>query len=281
MAVPPPRHAPSRRPRRLPPGRSIVEARADGGSSPVRLSVGRRAWHALRFGGLVLATLLAAHDAIYLLRFGVGDAFATGMAETGHGYWGTFTAVGLGAGALLLVVSLATLAQLRRTPATPVAGVWVGGVSVGADSTTAGRPVPAPPSPAATLGDGGSYASELARLWPRLLIAVVAAFLGQEVLEHVLAFGHVPTAEELASVLGPVSLLALAAVTFVAAAAGAAIRWQVRRLLALRTRGAGRRRFARNVVARPSWAIASALHRRGLLLVRLDAGRAPPVLLGR
>jgi hypothetical protein len=210
----------------------------------------RAAWHAARFAALVAATLLAAHDAIYVLRFGLGDAYAAGMAATGHSYWDAFTAWGLGSGSVLLVTALITLGRLRRR----------------ALSTLDDR------------ADVAGYAAELSRLWPRLLVAVGVAFVVQEGVEHAIFFGHLPTIEELAGILGPSSLAGLGIVTFLVAAVGSAVRWRVS-VLRARIRASGARRHVRSVHASaPSrWPITAALRRHAFLLLRLDAGRAPPL----
>ncbi|HEY3524249.1 MAG TPA: hypothetical protein VGK63_11150 [Candidatus Limnocylindrales bacterium] len=214
---------------------------------------GRGGWHAIRFAILVVATLLVSHDAVYAVRFGFGDGFAAGMAATGHGYWAGFTVTGLLAAVALVSGSLLTLRRLEAR-------------LVRSDAGQADR------------SHEGTYAGELARLWPRLLVAVCAAYLAQEALEHLVAFGHVPTLEELATIGSPVTIVILGAVTFVVAALGSLVRW---RIVVLRDRlGAGRVRRPRLVHRLPRvarrWAIAAALHRHAFLLVRLDAGRAPP-----
>ena len=216
-------------------------------------SLRRGAWHAVRFTVLVAATLLAAHDVVYVLRFGTGDAFSAGMAATGHGYWSGFTATGLAAATALVLSSLFTLRRLEAR-----AGDAHDRSPGAAEST---------------------WTAELASLWPRLLLAVTATFVLQEVLEHVAAYGHVPTIDELVAICSPGTIAVLAAVTFVVAALGSLVRW---RIAVLRGRlGAQRPRRPRPVVpaAAPSgWAIAAALRRHALLLLRLDAGRAPPLL---
>jgi hypothetical protein len=209
----------------------------------------RRTWHATRFGALVVATLLVAHDAIYVMRFGTGAGYASGMAATGHGYWDAFTAWGLLSGAVLLAGALAMLSRLSRSAART-----------------------RQPSIART-----TWAAELAHLWPRLLVAVTIGFVAQEGIEHAVFFGHLPTLDEMATALGPSSAGPLALVTFVVAALGALVRW---RIAELRARVAGRplqrRRPRADSAARPGWRIAAALRRHAYLIVRLDAGRAPP-----
>jgi hypothetical protein len=210
----------------------------------------RAAWHAARFAALVAATLLAAHDAIYVLRFGLGDGYAAGMAASGHSYWDAFTAWGLASGSILLVTALFTLGRLRRS-----------GLSAPGDEP-----------------EVAAYATELSRLWPRLLVAVAFAFVVQEGIEHAIFFGHLPSIEELAAILGPSSLAGLGIVTFLAAAVGSAVRWRVS-VLRARMRATGARRHLRAVhgSAPSAWPITAALRRHAFLLVRLDAGRAPPL----
>lgn len=209
-------------------------------------------WHGGRFAALVVATLLLAHDAIYVVRFGVGDAYASAMAASGHGYWGAFTVWGGASGCALLVGALVALARLR------------------------GRCEPERVE-ARTADATPAYVVELSRLWPRLLVAVVVGFLAQEAAEHAVLYGHLPTLDETASILGPASLAVLAAVTFLVAAAGAAVRWRIAVLSArLRASRRPRARFRSTTVRSGSWPVAAALRRHAFLLVRLDAGRAPP-----
>lgn len=209
----------------------------------------RRAWHATRFGALVLATLLVAHDAIYVMRFGTGAGYASGMAATGHGYWDAFTAWGLLSGGVLLVGALAILSRLSGS-AGPTR-------QSGVARTT--------------------WAAELAHLWPRLLIAVTVAFVAQESVEHAVLFGHLPTVDEMATALGPSSAGPLALVTFAVAALGALVRWRIAELHArVAGRPPQRRRPRLDSAAQPGWPIAAALRRHAFLIVRLDAGRAPP-----
>jgi hypothetical protein len=216
------------------------------------LRLGRTAWHAFRFGALVVATLLAAHDAVYVLRFGL-TGYDAGMASTGHGYWGAFTATGLLAGSALLAGALGALARLRHDPAVAHARGEAQGLEP-------------------------SYVAELAAVWPRLLAAVSIGFAGQEALEHLALYGHFPTADELIAILGPTSLAALASVTFVVAALGSLVRWRIA-VLARRIRARVRRRLPnmRTGTLARTWAVAAALRRHAFLLVRLDAGRAPPI----
>jgi hypothetical protein len=209
----------------------------------------RRAWHVARFGALVIVTLLVAHDAIYVLRYGTGSGYASGMAATGHGYWDAFTAWGLASGGALLLGALATLSRLAR--------------SVGpTDAPTAVRT---------------TWATEIAHLWPRLLIAVTVGFVLQEGVEHAVLFGHLPTIDEIAVALGPSSAGPLALVTFAVAALGSVVRWRVAVLRArVGGRGSQRTRVRASSSPRPEWHVTAALLRHAFLLVRLDAGRAPP-----
>jgi hypothetical protein len=220
------------------------------------LALGRVAWHRARFVALVLVTLLAAHDAAYLVRFGAGAGYASAMTAGGHAYWDAFTVSGIALAVGLLGASLATLRRLR----------------VAAD--------PAAVDAASATGSV-AYVAELAHLWPRLLGAVTAAYLLQEIAEHLLAFGHAPTPDELAAILGPASLAALAVVTFLVAAVGALVRW---RIAILRARAdvarSGSRRPVAVASAPAAWPITAALLRHAFLLVRLDAGRAPPRIVG-
>ena len=208
-----------------------------------------RAWRGLRFAGLVLIALFAAHDALFAARYGLGPAMDEAMAAGGHGGWWTPYAL-LVLGVTIAIGAGATL-RLRRL------------TRLGADAgISGGRP------------DPGGYARELLGLWRALFPVVAVLLVVQENVESLAAAGRAVGLEPVAS---PVALLAIVLASLGVAAAGALVRWRIRvieaRLVAARRRAWARRSSPSAVL--PSWLTAAILRHRWLLL-RDDPGRAPP-----
>jgi hypothetical protein len=203
----------------------------------------------LRDAALVLFALFVAHDAIYVARYGAGDAYARAMSAGGHDAYWIPTSLVLGASAaVIFVLTLRLLARLRR-------------VAVDAPASTGGP----------------SYLGELGRTWLRLFPTVAVLFVVQENLEHLATDGHL---HGLGFLAGSLTLAVLAATTFVLAAVGSLLRWRIRTLEA-RLVAAARARFAPPVAIvgdRGWWVIAAAIAHRWIL-GRRDAGRAPPSAL--
>jgi hypothetical protein len=206
----------------------------------------------LRNAVLILFALFVAHDAIYVVQFGVGARFATAMTVRGHdGYWAPVSLIiGLAAAATFLA-ALAVISRLERQAASVA------------------------PEPSSEPG----YLHELASTWLRLFPTVGVLFLLQENVEHFLVGGHLAG---LGAVLGPDALPVLAATTFGVAALGSIVRWRIRVLEALVAA------TKRPIYARPSalrqpreWADIAAAAPHRWTLARRDAGRAPPRILRR
>lgn len=216
----------------------------------------RRLWRA-RFAALVVVGTLVAHDAVFAAQYGLGEARADALAATAHGYWPVFTVLALLGGAVGLGTALALLVRLHR----------------------AVRHLPGGSAPAGTPG----YAGELLRLWPRLFLVVTAAFAVQENVEHLVAGEELPGLWVLSWPAYPLALPVLALVTFLLAAAGAWLRW---RTAVLETRlAAARAAAAHRAPALPltpagRWRLVAAAVAHARILVRLDAGRAPPIVAG-
>lgn len=206
----------------------------------------------LRAIALVLAALFAAHDAIYLARYGPGTGYAVAMSASGHdGYWLPASLLIVAAAAVAFLSALLVLDRLERVVHS------------------------APPVRART---GPSYGGELVNLWPRLLVAVAVLFAIQENLEGLAAGGRLVGLDPL---FGPDAWLVppvLAITTLVLAAVGAVLRWRVR-VLRARVEAARRAQvFGRLHASTPSrrWLTTPAGVSRGLAASRPDAGRAPP-----
>ena len=228
-----------------------------------------RAWQAIRFAALAIIALLVAHDAVFALRFGVGQGMDAAMSESGHDGWWTPLTIAvailggvLAAGACVRVVGLST--RLGAQAAGRARGVDCGAMA-------------APPAePAVASVREVAYGPELLRLWRGLLACVTAALVVQENLEHLLSQGQLPGLEPLA---GPLTIPALVVVSFVFAALGALVRWRIsilQRRIAATCAG-----WPRASAALPpdGSAILAALLAHRWLLVRRGPGRAPPAVV--
>ena len=209
-----------------------------------------------RFALLALVALFLGHDAVYATEHGVGGGFANAMTELGHGaYWGPFTLAAVTAGVALTVASGFALAGLHRRLARSSATV----------TTDPARPA------------HGAYLHELASIWPRLLLVVVALYAIQENIETYLVRGDLPGVDVLFGGDLPLAVPVLALVTLALAAIGALVRW---RIAILSARLQERKQIARLRVpeARPAreWASIHAAAPHRWILDRRDAGRAPP-----
>ncbi len=232
-----------------------------------------RALRRLRFCLLAFVAVFAAHDGVFFVQYGFGQAFADAMRAGGHdGYWPAFTFAAAIAAAVLGGAALLRVAWLRhrlgrlRTER----GRWRHG--------SAGR---SRPGRAIWRGRGFaplSYRRELIGLWARLFVVVTVVFVIQENVEHA-GHHHLLGLGALWSQEYPLALPALAGVTLVIAAIGALVRWRIAALHAL-VAGAAPRVLAcgRPCASRPGarwWVAAAACHLRWTL-ARQDPGRAPP-----
>jgi hypothetical protein len=205
-----------------------------------------------RLGALAVVGALVAHDAIFAAQHGLGPERDLALEATAHGYWPAFIALALLAGAAGLGVAIAGVLRLRRL--------------------VRGLPAAAP--------DGRGYPREVARLWPRLIVLVGAAFLVQENVEHVVAGQAAPGLWALSGPAYPLAIPVIIGVTGLLAAVGGWLRWHhqalVRRLVAARAAARRRRRDAARGPHR-RWALVAALVAHRWILLRRDAERAPPV----
>jgi hypothetical protein len=200
----------------------------------------------LAFWALAGLALFVAHDAIYLIQVGPGEALATALRSAGHGYWG-WASLGLTAVAVVAGVSICLrLRHLRRRAS-----------DVGA----------------ATRQPAGRFAHRVVIAWLRLAAVVAAGFVMQENVEHSIVHGHAPG---FGALLGPEYPLALPVIGLIGAIAAwmATIVTRTQEALAAAIETALRRPIRApftgiRPTSRLTAVVASVLARRG-------AGRAPP-----
>ncbi len=215
-----------------------------------------RVLRAVRLAMLGLVSVAIAHDAIFAAQYGFGATFAKAMRDGGHdGYWPVFSMVAVVAATVLGLRAAVRLGRLREMDR-----------SIGPVTATAGP-------------HQRGYRRELSGLWPPLFALVAVVFTVQENVEHFAGHGHVIGLGALTGPEYPLALPVLALVTLAAAAVGALVRW---RITVLTARLAGRPpvvRRRRLGTRRPSarWAEVAAIRAHAWFLVRLDAGRAPPL----
>jgi hypothetical protein len=212
---------------------------------------GAHAWRRLRLALLTVACVAIVHEVSFRAQFGVGTAFDTAMANSGHGQWWS---IFLGA-SLIVVAGLALTAVARHRS-----------LSSELQRTGASQIDIAP---------ARSRRREWLSLWVQLGAWVVALFLAQENIEHLITDGHLVGLEPLG---GPLVWAVLTVATLLAAAGGAIVLWTEARLWAgiCRARARHHRRIA--IRPHPRWSATVALGLRSELLSRHLVGRAPPVL---
>ena len=215
-----------------------------------------------RFGLLALIAVWLAHDAVFVVEHGIGAGLATAMRDGGHdAYWPAFSIVAIVAATVL---GLRAVVRLGRLGGVPGAGAPGRG-----SQATAGRTGAAP-----------TYLRQLARLWPPLAGLVAVAFAVQENVEHLAGHGHLIGAGALVGPEYPLAIPVIALVTLIAAAIGSLVRWRIA-VLEARRGGLAQPPRDRGLAARrpdPRWALVAAERRHALWQVRLDAGRAPPLV---
>lgn len=200
------------------------------------------------FWALAGASLLVAHDAVFLVQLGPGEPVARALRSGGHAYWEAASGVLLalaGLAALIVAVRIASLVRRVRTLS------------------------PRPAGAAAS----GSRAALAGRLWLRLLAVVVVGFTIQENVEHLAGHQHLIGLGALHGVEYPLALPVLALVTLVAALIGSVVLGIERRLLAAIAAIARLALRAPRVVPRPPLRL---LGRACSPLAARGAGRAPP-----
>ncbi len=220
---------------------------------------GRRAARALpwlRLIALLPISLFLGHTAVFMTQFGIGDDLRRAMTGGGHdGYWMAFSLVisAIAAGLLGRAVFRATrLSRRLRT-------VSASGASATPDL------------------DGG-WRREFRTIWPALFLATSFGFGILENLEHIAA-GQAP--HGLGALIGtehPTAVPVLALVSAAIAAIGTLVRWRIRVLEARVARATQQRQRLRGPHSlAPAREWLAAVRPIGRFVVRLDAGRAPPL----
>jgi hypothetical protein len=202
----------------------------------------------LAFWALAGLALFVAHDAIYLIQIGPGEALAATLRTAGHGYWGwaslVLTAVALVAGVSIWL----RMRQLRRRAS-----------GLGAARHSSGR-----------------FGRRFVIVWLRLAAVIAVGFVIQENVEHSIIHGHAPG---VGALLGPEYPLALPVIGLIGAIAAsvAAIVTRTQEALVLAIEAA-LRRPVRALLAgpRPPVRPAAAI---GSVLAHPGAGRAPPTVV--
>lgn len=201
---------------------------------------------------MVMASLAASHELIYLLAHGAGAEYARAMREGGHDrYWTSFVLIVAGISLVLAVVAVRQLRRLHQQASLVRAGRL--------DVDDRGL---------------GLFARQAVRLWLLVSANTFVAFLAQENFETVTASHPLPGLD----VVGGEHAVALPVIAFVSLAValvGALVRWGRHVLLARLHRSAGpvRRRAPRTL--RP----ASISRPRSSSAVRSHGLRAPPPLV--
>lgn len=227
-------------------------------------ALGRRPYLAwlVRLALLAPVADLLAHDAVYrTLATETGRAGARPITE--HGYWPLFVTVAVVVASTAILESLRRLAQLGRALRVP-------------SSPVGRRDIRSNPDPPARIP---RYHRELLALWPALTAVTAVIFLLQENLEHRAATGAWSGLAPLDGRLHPDALAWVIGASLVVAAAGALLRWHVR-VLEHRVEVVARSRsFPRPAPERAgrTWWLVAAVGRHQRMLVRRDAGRAPPL----
>jgi hypothetical protein len=209
----------------------------------------------IRLGLLLIVSVFVAHDAVYIAQYGLGGRLAAVMSERGHdGYWPAMIALAVIAAAVVVVASATTITRLR---------LRLGSVPVVVDDA----------------GTRPDYRSVLLALWRVLFPATVLVFAIQENLEVFAAHGVVPGIDVLFGPEAPLAIPVLAAVTLALAAIGAVVRWRIAYLQQRVARVAARRPPILSDSPSREWRTVHARAPHRWTAVRLDAGRAPPLVL--
>lgn len=199
-------------------------------------------------GALTLLTIVVAHELIYGLVYGAGDAYDAAMSGAGHGsYWASFALFVGGATVALALIVGAQVARLHRRAAAMA-------------STNSRR-----------TDDGPEFARILARRWIAVAAASIVAYVAQENLERVASGASAPGFATLAGE-HLVALPVLLAVALAVAAAASLVAWRRDVLLSRMRLCAGPPSRTTATAHRPAGDVVLA----GLRGPRLHGVRAPP-----
>jgi hypothetical protein len=203
------------------------------------------------FWALAGVTLLASHDAVFLVQLGPGEGLVRVLRTAGHDYWGAASALLVGVALLAAAATVVRLARLHREARSM--GAALSGIR-------------APRS---------SLRRTLAT-WLRLFAVVAVGFAIQENLEHLGMHGHPIGAGALVGPEYPLAMPVIGLLTLVGAALAALIvgaELQLLDAIALLRRPMVR---APRSIAQPPLMLGP---RRGVRLTMTAAGRAPPRML--
>jgi hypothetical protein len=202
------------------------------------------------FWALAGITLLASHDAVFLVQLGPGEGLARVLRTAGHDYWGAASALLVGLALLAAAATAVRLARLHREAR-----------SLGAVSRMR-APL--------------SSARRTLAIWLRLLAVVAIGFAIQENLEHLGMHGHPIGVGALVGPEYPLAMPVIGLLTLVGAALAALIVGAELELVD--AIAALRRPMARapRSIAQPPLILGP---RRGVRLTPASAGRAPPPML--
>lgn len=199
-------------------------------------------------GAYTLLTIVAAHELIYGLLHGTGDAYDAAMSSGGHdSYWASFVLIVGGATVTLAAIVAAQVVRLHRRAA-----------AMG------------PVNPR-RVDDVPSFTRMLARRWITVATASVVAYVAQENLERV---ANGASAPGLATLAGEhlVALPVLLVVALAVAAAASLMVWRRDVLLSRMRHRAGPPSRATATSRAP----VSDVTRAGSQALRLHGVRAPP-----
>jgi hypothetical protein len=199
------------------------------------------------FWALAALALFVAHDAIYFVQVGPGEALATALRTAGHGYWG-WASIGIVVVAFVVAVS-----------------VWLRIRHLQQRASALG----------ATRASAGPFARRFIAAWLRLGAVVAIGFAIQENVEHVIAHGHAPGAGALLGHEAPLALPVIGLISAVAAAFAALVA-RAHEALVVAIEMALRRPPRPPLTGlRPASRLAAVI---GSILAHPGAGRAPPAL---
>lgn len=198
-----------------------------------------------------IASLVLAHNLIFIA--GYGSRFGMALAHTGHDHgWTVAALTSIGLAVTLLVVALARLQQLRRT-------------------ARAAGAIRLPTEPGLR-----AFASRWLAWWIALTVVTAVLFVLQENLEHAHISAALPGLAVLASDAYPNAIAIILAVALGISLVAALLGWKLSLLIA---RIAAVRPRARTAAAQSFRGSDPVDRRRGSVLGRRLAGRAPPPAL--
>jgi hypothetical protein len=210
------------------------------------ISIGLR--DRLAFWALAGLALVVAHDAIFLVQVGPGEALVATLRTAGHGYWAVAS---LGVAVVAIVAG---------------AWMWIRVRRLHARARSLGAATPADPR----------FARRVGRSWLRLAAIVAIGFLVQENVEHVIAHGHAPGVGALVGPEYPLAIPVIGLITALAAVLAALVGSRRDALVLAIDAALGHALRPARMAFRPPARMPVAI---GSVLAGEGAGRAPPTLV--